>query len=101
MGIDLLSISAHKLYGPKGIGALYMRKKNPKLQLQPIMYGGGHEQGICPGTLAVPNIVGFSKACEILQNVMDTESLDITALRDQLMNIIQSEIYLEDIMIYI
>tara|TARA_Y100000590_G_scaffold71174_1_gene78137 strand:- start:12110 stop:13249 length:1140 start_codon:yes stop_codon:yes gene_type:complete len=90
--IDLLSISAHKIYGPKGVGALYIRKKNPKIQLQPIMYGGGHEQGIRSGTLSVHNIVGFGTACEIAKNVMNKENIQIANLRNLLMDIIQSEI---------
>ena len=59
MGVDLLSISAHKLYGPKGVGALYIRRKDPQVQLQPVMFGGGHERGVRSGTLPVPNIVGM------------------------------------------
>ena len=85
MGIDLLSISAHKMYGPKGVGALYIRQKDPRIHLQPIMYGGGHERGIRSGTLPVPNIVGMGKACEISQNVMAEESSKIAVLRDELM----------------
>lgn len=92
MGIDLLSISAHKLYGPKGIGALYLRRKEPKIQLQPIIYGGGHEQGLRSGTLSVHNIVGFGKACEISKTNMQLESIHITKLRNSLINIIQNEI---------
>ena len=89
MGIDLLSISAHKMYGPKGVGALYMRRNNPQVQLQPIMYGGGHERGIRSGTLPVPNIVGFGIACEISQNVMTVECKKIMDLRDNLIKMIQ------------
>jgi len=92
MGIDLLSISAHKLYGPKGVGALYLRRKDPRVQLQPIMYGGGHERGIRSGTLPVPNIVGFGKACEISQHVMVKESEKIQSLRDTLMRMIRENI---------
>ena len=85
MGIDLLSISAHKLYGPKGIGALYMRRKNPRVQLQPIIFGGGHERGIRSGTLAVHNIVGLGKACELAEKVMVEENQKIATLRNQLL----------------
>ncbi len=92
MGIDLLSISAHKLYGPKGVGAIYLRRKDPRVQLQPIMYGGGHERGIRSGTLPVPSIVGFGKACEISQHVMVEESEKIQSLRDTLMRMIRENI---------
>ena len=92
MGIDLLSISAHKMYGPKGVGALYLRRKDPRVQLKPIMYGGGHERGIRSGTLPVANIVGMGKACEISQNIMSEESEKITSLRDDLMTKIQETI---------
>jgi len=85
MGIDLLSISAHKLYGPKGVGALYMRRKNPGVQLQPIIFGGGHERGIRSGTLAVHNIVGLGKACELAEKVMVEENQKIATLRNQLL----------------
>jgi len=92
MGIDLLSISAHKMYGPKGVGALYLRRKDPRVQLQPIMYGGGHERGIRSGTLPVPSIVGFGKACEISQHVMVEESEKIQRLRDTLILMIRENI---------
>ena len=85
MGIDLLSISAHKLYGPKGVGALYMRRKDPGVQLQPIIFGGGHERGIRSGTLAVHNIVGLGKACELAEKVMVEENQKIATLRNQLL----------------
>src|SRR6516164_4898735 len=65
MGIDLLSMSAHKLYGPKGVGALYVRRKDPRVRLDPIIDGGGHERGMRSGTLAVQNIVGMGMACEL------------------------------------
>lgn len=92
MGIDLLSISSHKIYGPKGTGTLYLRRNNPRIKLQPIMYGGGHERGIRPGTLPVHNIVGFGKACKISQNVIAKESKKITILRDKLISMIQDNI---------
>ena len=91
MGIDLLSISAHKFYGPKGVGALYIRRKNPRVQLQPIMFGGGHERGIRSGTLPVPNIVGLGKACDISADVMTEENLRISQLRDSLIKGIKAE----------
>ena len=91
MGIDLLSISAHKLYGPKGVGGLYIRRKNPRVQLQPIMFGGGHERGIRSGTLPVPNIVGLGKACDIAADVMIEENLRISQLRDTLLKGIRAE----------
>jgi len=91
MGIDLLSISAHKFYGPKGIGGLYIRRKNPRIQLQPIMFGGGHERGIRSGTLPVPNIVGMGRACDLAADVMNEENLKITTLRDALLQGIRDE----------
>ena len=91
MGIDLLSISAHKFYGPKGVGALYIRRKNTRVQLQPIMFGGGHERGIRSGTLPVPNIVGLGTACDISADVMTEENLRISQLRDSLIKGIKAE----------
>ena len=91
MNIDLLSISAHKFFGPKGVGALFIRRKKPRIQLKPIMFGGGHERGIRSGTLPVPNIVGLGKACEIATEVMINESRKIAALRDALLKGIRDE----------
>ncbi|MBC8255750.1 MAG: IscS subfamily cysteine desulfurase [Candidatus Marinimicrobia bacterium] len=91
LGIDLLSVSAHKFYGPKGVGALYFRRKNPRVQLKPIMFGGGHERGIRSGTLPVPNIVGLGKACDINADVMIEENLRISQLRDALLQGIRAE----------
>ena len=82
MNIDLLSFSGHKIYGPKGIGGLYVRRKNPKVKVSPIMFGGGQEKGLRSGTLNVPAIVGFGEACEIAQREMDMESARTSRLRD-------------------
>jgi len=82
--IDLLSLTAHKFYGPKGCGALYVRRKNPRVQLSAIIDGGGHERGMRSGTLNVPGIVGFGKASELCQNEMATESERLRRLRDRL-----------------
>ena len=92
MNIHLLSISAHKIYGPKGCGALYIRRKNPRIKLAPIIHGGGHEKGFRSGTLAVHNIVGLGKACEISQQLMAEESTQIKLLRDKLLDGLKSEI---------
>jgi cysteine desulfurase len=92
MGIDLASISAHKMYGPKGVGALYVRRKNPRVQLVAQMDGGGHERGMRSGTLEVPNIVGLGKACEICMNEMAEESARMAALRDRLKDKLMSEL---------
>jgi cysteine desulfurase len=97
MGIDLMSFSAHKLYGPKGVGALYVRRKNPRVRLAPMIDGGGHERGMRSGTLPVPLIVGFGKAAEICQQLMPEESRRLAALRDRLQDSILSrmdEVYL-------
>ena len=83
-GIDLLSITGHKLYGPKGVGALYVRRRNPRVQLTAQMDGGGHERGMRSGTLNVPGIVGLGAACEIAQREMPEESARLRALRDKL-----------------
>jgi len=91
-GIDLLSISAHKLYGPKGVGALYVRRKNPRVQLAPMIDGGGHERGMRSGTLNVPGIVGLGKACEIAAKEMPDESARLGALRDKLKEAILSRL---------
>lgn len=82
--IDLLAMSAHKMYGPKGVGALYVRRRNPRVQLSAIIDGGGHERGMRSGTLNVPGIVGFGAACEIAMKEMPQESERLRALRDRL-----------------
>jgi cysteine desulfurase len=92
MGIDLLSLSAHKIYGPKGIGALYVRRKNPRVRLAPIIHGGGHERGMRSGTLNVPGIVGLGKACELAERLMPEEMPRIKRMRDRLWEGIQKSI---------
>jgi len=82
--IDMLSFSAHKMYGPKGIGALYIKSKFPKIKIKPQIEGGGHERGLRSGTQNVPAIVGFGKACDICRGEMAEESLRIKSLRDKL-----------------
>jgi cysteine desulfurase len=84
MGIDLLSMSGHKLYGPKGIGALYVRRKDPRVRLEPLIDGGGQERGMRSGTLAVTNIVGFGKACELCLQEMPEETKRLLNLRERL-----------------
>jgi cysteine desulfurase len=91
-GIDLMSISAHKIYGPKGVGALYVRRKNPRVQLSAIIDGGGHERGMRSGTLNVPGIVGLGKACELCQQEMAEESERLRRLRDRLKDSIMSRL---------
>jgi cysteine desulfurase len=92
MGIDLLSLSAHKMYGPKGIGALYVRKKDPRVRLEPQIDGGGHERGMRSGTLPVPLIVGFGVAAEIAKAEMATEMERTFGLRERLRNGIMSKL---------
>jgi cysteine desulfurase len=82
--IDLASISGHKMYGPKGVGALYVRRKNPRVQISAIIDGGGHERGMRSGTLNVPGIVGLGKACAIAQEDMPQESCRLAGLRNRL-----------------
>ena len=84
MNIDLLSMTAHKIYGPKGIGALFARRKRPRVRLSPIIHGGGHERGMRSGTLNVSGIVGFAKAIEICQAEMDSEGERLVNLRERL-----------------
>ncbi len=84
MNVDLASITAHKMYGPKGVGALYVRRRNPRVQLSAIIDGGGHERGMRSGTLNVPGIVGFGAACEVAQKEMPAEMERLRGLRDRL-----------------
>jgi cysteine desulfurase len=84
MGIDLLSVTAHKMYGPKGIGALYVRSAKPRVKLNSIIDGGGHERGMRSGTLNVAGIVGLGKACALAQQEMSGEAKRLTALRERL-----------------
>jgi len=90
--IDLMSITAHKLYGPKGVGALYVRRKSPRVQVTAQMDGGGHERGMRSGTLNVPGIVGLGEACAICQREMPEETKRLRYLRDKLRNKLESEL---------
>lgn len=83
-GIDILALSAHKMYGPKGVGALYVRRKNPRVKVTAQMDGGGHERGMRSGTLNVAGIVGLGKACEIAGLDMEADTIRLSALRDKL-----------------
>lgn len=83
-GIDILTLSAHKIYGPKGIGAIFVRRRDPRVRLSAQMDGGGHERGMRSGTLNVPAIVGLGKACELCGLEMGSEALRVSALRDRL-----------------
>src|SRR6201986_2241695 len=85
-GIDLLALSAHKIYGPKGVGALYVRRKGPRVKVTAQMDGGGHERGMRSGTLNVPGIVGLGKACELCMNEMEAEAKRLSTMRDRLEN---------------
>ncbi len=90
--VDIASISAHKLYGPKGVGALYVRRKNPRVQLVAQIDGGGHERGMRSGTLNVPGIVGLGKACELSGAEMAEEATKLAALRDRLKTAIMGQL---------
>lgn len=92
LGIDLLSVSAHKMYGPKGVGALYVRRRNPHVRLEPLFDGGGHERGMRSGTLPVPLIVGLGVACRLCQENMTAEAEHCRKLRDRLHAAISQEI---------
>jgi cysteine desulfurase len=95
MSIDLLSLSAHKMYGPKGVGALYVRRREPRVQLEPLFDGGGHERGLRSGTLPVPNIVGFGAASALCRAEMTDEATRLLELRERLRAGIQDQ--LEDV----
>ena len=84
LNVDLMSMSAHKLYGPKGVGALYVRRRDPRVRLAPMIHGGGHERGLRSGTLNVPGIIGFAKAVEIALADMPAEQARIRELADRL-----------------
>ncbi|MFP6564586.1 MAG: cysteine desulfurase family protein [Myxococcota bacterium] len=90
--VDLLSLSFHKLYGPKGIGALYVRSRNPHVRIAPILFGGGHEAGLRPGTLPVALIVGAASALDLAVSEMASEALRLSALRDRLQERLQAEL---------
>ncbi|PYX94426.1 MAG: IscS subfamily cysteine desulfurase [Acidobacteria bacterium] len=90
--IDLMSISAHKMYGPKGVGALYVRRKNPRVQISAIIDGGGHERGMRSGTLNVPGIVGLGKACDIASTDMAQEASRLGGLRNRLKDKIMGQL---------
>jgi len=92
MGIDLLSMTAHKMYGPKGVGALYVRRRNPRVRLAPLVHGGGHERGMRSGTLNVPGIVGFGKAAELAKSRLEQDHAQLKRLRDRLWDAIRSQI---------
>ena len=83
-GIDLLALSGHKIYGPKGVGALYVRRKNPRVKVTAQIDGGGHERGMRSGTLNVPGIVGLGKACQLCMEEMESETKRLSAMRDKL-----------------
>jgi len=92
MGIDLLSCTSHLIYGPKGVGALYVRRKAPRVRIAPLIDGGGHERGMRSGTLPVPLIVGFGRAAEICGEVMAEERTRLAGLRDHLQDVILSNV---------
>lgn len=90
--VDMLSFSGHKIYGPKGIGGLYVRSKDPRVSIEPLIFGGGQEKGLRSGTLNVPGIVGLGKAVSILAEEMDSENARLLSLRDTLWGLIQESI---------
>jgi len=92
LGIDLLSLSAHKMYGPKGVGALYVRRQGPRVRLEPLFDGGGHERGLRSGTLPVPLVVGFGAACVLCREEMADEGERLTRLRERLRRGLQEQL---------
>jgi cysteine desulfurase len=92
IGVDLLSVSAHKVYGPKGVGALYVRGGSPRIRLEPLQYGGGHERGLRSGTLPVPLVVGLGRAVELAAAEREAEAARLTALRARLLARLQAEL---------
>ena len=92
MGIDLLSCSGHKIYGPKGVGALYVRRKRPRIRCEPVLHGGGHERGMRSGTLNVPGIVGLGMAAELARDEMETEAQRLEGYRDKMLSYIQQNL---------
>jgi cysteine desulfurase len=92
MNIHILSISAHKLYGPKGVGALYRRRSNPRVLLEPVIYGGGHERGVRSGTLNVPAIVGFGEAIRLARRNMEKEAVQQQGWIDYMYNRFAAEL---------
>ncbi len=92
MNVDIASLSAHKFYGPKGVGALYVRRRNPRVLLTPIIDGGGHERGMRSGTLNIPGIAGFGKASQIAREEMPKESAEMFRLRERLRTTLEREL---------
>jgi cysteine desulfurase len=90
--IDLMSLSGHKVYGPKGVGALYIRRRRPKVKLKPLVYGGGHERGYRSGTLNVPGVVGMGKAVELAYKNSDTRTAHVRELRDHMWGRLEDEV---------
>ena len=100
MNIDLMSLTAHKMYGPKGVGALYVRRRNPRVMISPQLHGGGQERDLRSGTLNPPLIVGFGKAVELAVAEQETEANRLVALRDRLLTILQTELGCDRLVIH-
>src|SRR5262249_21616852 len=92
LNVDIASLSAHKMYGPKGVGALYVRRRNPRVLLSPIIDGGGHERGMRSGTLNVPGIVGFGKAAQFAREELSVERAEMFRLRERLRGTLEREL---------